>query len=317
MNGDASFFEQLINNYDTMWNWLEIFINILYDLFFHPIGWIILLFLFLIFVFISHTLSFDEAWKGGNKYKIFLTFLDSIKRAGIWFAANFIFILAFLLIIFTSKMVMDKVKDIYEYFDLQEEIENLEIAINNLSEEYKVATMDVLDVYTSDSSLRLPTGRLFPEGTTVAKLYFKFYSPTGEFAFDQGVLLPGTEIHLDFVNLNFEYSKIKQGEENNLGIPMAVFSQNMSPDEAIPFKIYSEEGYPLMFAPEINTIYGLEDNEYIRALQEISKFIKDANYAKVNGVRDISGQDIWTVVKAGERYSYWVLNTGGMMLRKN
>lgn len=190
---------------------------------------------------------------------------------------------------------------IAEFSRNQQKISELSAVVRQLDQSYKVARIHVLD-------------QNFTAGTTTLKFEYFDYAKLDIPVASQEITIPGFDIYIDALVLNFDYSEIVKGERRNIALPYRVFSNAMPARDGVELLLKNNEGIPFIFKRPEDKIYTLSPERYNERLREIVAFMKDEALARQSGVRSISGNAIHRVMKKGQRYDLRIEQTGGLVL---
>ena len=202
--------------------------------------------------------------------------------------------------------VFVSVSNLRKVVDNMQRIKELGIMVKNLSRVEDVARITML-------GQTLRTGP-----TDIEKRYkIEVLSEDGETVSSQELVLKGREIAIDSINVNFEYSEIETGKNQNIAYPYRVYSEYMKPDEGIPLTcMFNEENLPVIYCLEADEIYGLTEDAFFMRLRELFSILKDENQSREMGIRSANGVVNHISMKAGEVCTISVEATGGLSVHR-
>jgi hypothetical protein len=179
-------------------------------------------------------------------------------------------------------------------------LSELRAVVRNLERSLKVADIDVAAI---------------DHGLT--RLDIALYDPSlpGSPVDRRTVALPGTDIYVDSVVLNFDYSEIAAGERVNLAIPYRIFSELVAQRDGISLGTFDPLGIPYIFKRADDDIYGIAPVAYRARLAELMALVRDEASARSSGVvRSLYGSALHRPVKAGDKLEIRVEQSGGLIL---
>ena len=127
----------------------------------------------------------------------------------------------------------------------------------------------------------------------------------------------GTDLYFDSFVINFEYSEIGKGNQKNLAFPYRIYSEKISPENAIKFETFKTN--PEKFVEkESETVLGLSRDLYIERAKEFIEIINDPVQRQEMGIRSNYGNAITIhTPQKGEVYTIMVNGTGGLKVKKS
>jgi hypothetical protein len=252
----------------------------------------------------AHTLRLKAAGKktrgaGEIVQKVSILFLETAKLTG-----RIISNLPVLLSVIIIFLIIVGTAGIFNEFDRfitnEKKIREMRTVLRHLDARYKVADLKITD--QDDLS-------------TTMKLFYYDYADTGTRYKTQEVTIRGSDIYIDAIVLNFDYSEISGGSVVNIAIPYRVFSDQVPQAEGIPLELEDENGIPLVFHRSGEEIYGMSEREYTARLKELLSFLTDKEAARKAGVRSIYGNAVHKRVREGDFFSIWIEQTGGLVIK--
>ncbi len=180
-------------------------------------------------------------------------------------------------------------------------INELSVVVRNLEKRQKVADVLITSVEGDISSMKLT--------------YFDASSGQKSVS-EQSVSVKGTDIYFDAIVCNFDYTEIASGRKVNLAIPYRVFSDQTSQANGALLALRDSKGVPFMYSREPGDIYGIAPEAYAVRLAELLAVLNDEEKARAEGiVRSIYGSAVHRRVKTGDRFSIWVEQSGGIVIK--
>jgi len=232
--------------------------------------------------------------------QIYLIFRDIVGSI-IKLIANIPMLLAiFVLLLFIGGFGAG-IDAIAEFSRNQQRISELSAVVRQLDQSYKVARIQVID-------------QNITAGTTTLKFEYFDYAKLDIPVTSQEITIPGFDIYIDALVLNFDYSEIVKGEKRNVALPYRVFSNAMPARDGIELLLKNNEGIPFIFNRPENKIYSLTPERYNERLKEIVSYMKDEALARQAGVRSIHGNAVHRIMKKGQTYEIRIEQTGGLVL---
>ncbi len=188
------------------------------------------------------------------------------------------------------------------FLNLQKKIQEYSLVVKNLERRYKVARLECLAQDSATTGLRIT---YFDQGGKAV--------PGAE----QELSLPGKDIFLDALVLNFAYSGIESGEKRNLAIPYRIFSEFLAQEEGIKLLVSAEGGSPYVFQREAQDVYGLEKSAFDVRLGELLDAAFDPEKARKAGIlRSVYGNAVHRIMKKGDSFLVWVEQSGGLSIKE-
>ena len=197
----------------------------------------------------------------------------------------------------------DSSRRLDEYLAGRERVAELRATVRNL--ERRCRAIDVAVLEASGGRLR------------VELAYYDYRSPNAP-ARRQELVLPGRELFIDAIVCNFDYSEIAAGRAVNLAIPYRAFTDLLPQSEGQELGLLDARGVPLMYRRPPEGLYGIEAAAYDERLAELSAILRSDEAARGEGiVRSLYGNAVHRLVRAGDRFSVWVEQSGGLSIRED
>ncbi|MCX7025641.1 MAG: hypothetical protein NT080_13650 [Spirochaetes bacterium] len=196
--------------------------------------------------------------------------------------------------------VADSLRKFDEIEADRKRIKELSAVVRNLDRRYRIAEL---------RALARKDGR--------TKLSLAFYGGgSEEVARTQELEIAGTDIFLDAIVCNFDYSEIETGKRINLALPYRVFSDEVAQDSGIALELFDAKGVPYAYRRPSGEIYGIGPEDYDRRLEELSVIMEDNDASRQNGlVRSLYGSAVHRIMKPGDTFTVWVEQTGGLVIK--
>lgn len=202
--------------------------------------------------------------------------------------------------------VFVSVNNLRKVVDNMQRIKELGVMVKNLSRVDDIARITML----SQDAKGNPAN--------VEKIYkIEILSEDGETISDQQVKLRGNQIAIDSISVNFEYSEIESGKNQNIAYPYRIYSEYMKPEEGIPLTcMFNDENLPVIYCLESENIYGLSKDTFFERLKELFSIIKDENLSREMGIRSANGVVNHFSMTTGEVCTISVEATGGLTVHR-
>ncbi|QQO08205.1 hypothetical protein [Breznakiella homolactica] len=182
-----------------------------------------------------------------------------------------------------------------------QKIRDLTRVVQNLERSCTVADVHILSVQDN-----------------ITRMAVDFYDPSrpGTAVERKELSLPGRDIYIDAMVLNFDYSEISGGRKINIAIPYRVFSDRVAQAEGVPLGGTDILGIPFIFNRTDDDIYGIAPDLYRHRLMEFMELVRDEQAARRAGIiRSVYGSAVHRRVASGDRFEIRVEQTGGLVLR--
>jgi hypothetical protein len=188
-----------------------------------------------------------------------------------------------------------------QYLENQRKIKEYGIVVKNLERRYKVARVECLEQEGGKS--RIAIACYDQKGQEV-----KEAARTME--------LPGTQIFLDSIVLNFAYSGIESGEDRNLALPYRVFTEALPQEKGFPLGLEDSKGLPYVYQRSAQELYGIEKADFDSRLADLWALTRDGDKARKAGiVRSVYGSAMHRGLKKGESFTLWIEQSGGLSVK--
>lgn len=219
--------------------------------------------------------------------------------------ASLVTILPTLVLVLAGAVMMvgvaDSVRKIDEIAANRARISELSAVVRNLERRCRVADVSVLEA--NGERARLSLG------------FYDYRSPE-KVARDQEVTILGSEVIVDALVLDFAYSEIESGRRVNLVLPYRVFGDKQPAVDGTPLAVLDDKGVPLLYRRSESDIYGLESSRYDERLEELMAIVGDEGERRKAGVvRSLFGAAVRRKVKAGDSFTIWSEQTGGLTIK--
>ncbi len=228
---------------------------------------------------------------------LFKEFYSSIVALGAALPAIAAALLASLALVAVS----DSLKSMDELRANAARIRELSVVLKNLERRQKVMDLRVLSVKDG-----------------VSTIFIEYYDPADESkpAASEELSLPGGDIYLDAIVFNFDYSEIAGGRRVNLALPYRVFSDQLPQAQGLPLRSRDAEGLPYAYGRDEGELYGIAPAAYRERLVELMALLDDERGAREAGiVRSVYGSAVHRRARAGERFTVWIEQSGGITVK--
>jgi uncharacterized membrane protein len=180
-----------------------------------------------------------------------------------------------------------------EFIDREKHISELSIAIKYLEQSEKVLEVKIDSVSDGITTLRLNYTAKNPSDASVPSVEWK-----------KDIAIHGFDIYFDCLVLNFTYSEIAGGRQSNIAIPYRVFS-NVVP---------AEQGVSLL--GDMTSMAEEDDFGFIPPIygERLKQILSDEQVARDMGVRSTNGSAPHRIVRAGDRFSVRIEQSGGVTI---
>ncbi len=300
-------------------NWfLKPIANFVWFLFSNPTGQLLLLAGFAAFLILPafdavrvRTLNMKAASNfGSGRISIFekiYVFISAVAKNFTKIVSNAPTLLVSLLLLLLVVGMSKGIDGINKFAENQKRIKELTTVIKQLDQRYKVAEVTITD--------RNPK-------SDTTKLSIRFFDNSLNQYLDkkQDLILRGGIIYFDAMILNFDYSEITGNEKKNLVLPYRIFTNAIPPNKGIALNIKDEKGIPYIYKRNNKEVYGMEIEEYNSCLQEFATYLTDEEAARKAGIRNYNGGNAvhtFSQVKAGQKFTIWVEQTGGLVIKES
>ena len=240
-----------------------------------------------------------------NIGEIIGAFFEQVGKLFIFVVNNLTVLLLTLLIFVALLGVSSAVNAVDNFVQNQQKIQNLKTVVKNLSQDYQVAKIKILNYdYTKHQ--------------TTFEISYYDYAQKKYLPNKQKITIKGSQIYVLSLVLNFDYSQIETGQKVNLAIPFKVFSDEVKSRDAIPLNTLDSNGVPYIYHRTSEQLYGIDSTTYSLLVREIAHYIKNPKDAKRDGVRSILAASPHNIKypRRGQVYIIEVQPTGGLTLSK-
>ena len=198
------------------------------------------------------------------------------------------------------------VTNITKTFDNYKRIQELNITIKNLSNSESFARVTLINEISRGGKAPIKTYKVDVLNTD------------GDVISTQSFQLEGEEIVIDSININFDYSRIGNGEKINIAYPYRVYSELVPPSKAKPLTcMYNEENIPVIYMLDKDEILGLSEDVYYSRLKEVFDIIKSEDLSRENGIKSSIGNALHFVMKVNDVIDINIEGTGGISASKH
>jgi hypothetical protein len=197
--------------------------------------------------------------------------------------------------------VSDSLKSMDELRANAARIRELSVVLKNLERRQKVMDLRVLSVKDG-----------------VSTIFIEYYDPADEAkpAASEELSLPGSDIYLDAIVFNFDYSEIAEGRRVNLALPYRVFSDRLPQAQGLPLRSRDADGLPYAYGRDESELYGIAPAAYRERLAQLMALLDDERGSREAGiVRSVYGSAVHRRARAGERFSVWIEQSGGITVK--
>lgn len=187
-----------------------------------------------------------------------------------------------------------------ETFENLQKIKELKIVVKNLSRSDAVAKITLMNKVGKEKNYKIEMLAL--DGSVLS---------------EETVTLVGDEIAVDFININFDYSEIKDGEQTNLAFPYRVYSEYLAPNDGIELHcVFNGEKVPVMYSFQREDIYGISESDFHKRLGELFEIIQNEEQSRLMGIRSTVGNVPHFVMSVDEEIIINVEGTGGLSISR-
>lgn len=199
------------------------------------------------------------------------------------------------------------INNITKIVDDVKAIQELNVTVKNLSNSEAFVRVKLLAINPSRN------------GRAPIKTYkIQVLSANGDVVSEQVMELEGNQIVIDSININFDYSKIANGDKYNIAYPYRIYSEIIPSSNAKELNcMFNEKKIPVIYCLENDNIYGLEKDVFYKRLEEIFQIIKNDNLSKEAGIRSTIGNAIHLTMDKDEIIDISIEGTGGLSVSKH
>lgn len=203
--------------------------------------------------------------------------------------------------------VMNIGKSFSSIYENQQRIKELTVFAKNLSSNNKIAQIKVCDKGVNDN------------GEYGTYKIFIYDGITGDVISEKTYQLQGSDLRLDSMVINFDYSEIGAGKQRNLAFPYRIFSNEISPKNATILDSIFTLGNPDEFIENgVESMLGLARDTFRKRAKEFIEIVKDPIKSQELGIRVAYGNTITIPANAqkNNEYAIYIEGTGGLSLRE-
>lgn len=203
--------------------------------------------------------------------------------------------------------VMNIGKSFSSIYENQQRIKELTVFAKNLSSNNKIAQIKVCDKGVNDN------------GEYGTYKIFIYDGITGDVISEKTYQLQGSDLRLDSMVINFDYSEIGAGKQRNLAFPYRIFSNEISPKNATILDSMFTLGNPDEFIENgVESMLGLARDTFRKRAKEFIEIVKDPIKSQELGIRVAYGNTITIPANAqkNNEYAIYIEGTGGLSLRE-
>ncbi|PIE98710.1 MAG: hypothetical protein CR988_02090 [Treponema sp.] len=188
-------------------------------------------------------------------------------------------------------------------YNKMQTITELQSIIKNLKANYPIADM-----------------KLVSKEDGINTVQIAFYNGSGEIAGEtQKVSIEGEHIYIDCTVYNFTYSLIETGEVRNIAVPIRIYSELISPDDAISLHATDSNGIPYsLYCVDRAGNQEFHDLQ-LKRLKKLLEIIDNPEKVKELGIiRSIQQAAVANAseLRLNRPYHVMVENTGGLTLKR-
>lgn len=291
-----------VNRFYPLFQWLR---RALVFLFTSEPGWILMGLLLILYLGLS--LSFRwRSLKGtgetspGVPHFLGVLFLEIASLLG-RLAAALPTLLGVLVLLGLMVTASAGIEELTSFVGNQKEIARLQGALKHLETRYKVADVEVTDQRYGKTTLMI-----------------SYYDAQGVIkpGANQMVTLPGRDIYVDSLVINFDFTEIEEGKVRNIALPYRVFSDEISAREGVYLDLQGKGDLPYLLDRNEDTIYGVTPEEYKESLQRVFALLTEPDEARQAGIRSTYGNALHRIVSSGDRFTLWIEQSGGLVIKE-
>jgi hypothetical protein len=234
-------------------------------------------------------------------------FVSSITKTVAFFIEQLPALIIILVTITGFSFIIDIGKSFYSIYENQQRIKELTVFAKNLGSNSKIAQIKVCDKEVNDNG---------EYGTYEIYIYDGI---TGDVISEKTYQLQGSDLRLDSMVINFDYSEIGAGKQRNLAFPYRIFSNEISPKNATILDSMFTLGNPDEFIENgVEGMLGLSRDTFRKRAKEFIEIVKDPIKSQELGIRVAYGNTITIPANAqkGDEYVIYIEGTGGLSLRE-
>ena len=212
------------------------------------------------------------------------------------------------------------INNISKIIDDYEAIQEMNLTVKNLSSSESFVRVSMIK-----ESSRTVKGTAIKgwSGTVTQTIPVKTYkievlNSNGDVISQETMDLDGNQIVIDSININFDYSKIANGEKFNIAYPYRVYSEIIPASRAKNLNcMFNDKQIPVIYCLENQEIYGVENDVFYSRLAQLFDIIKNENKIREIGIRSTVGNAIHLTMHKGDVYDISIEGTGGLSLSKH
>lgn len=260
-------------------------------------GWIIILLLFILVIWVKSKNRKDEF--------SFTNFIAGFSETLFWFYSNLTTILISIAVIITIGLINNTLKDVSKSLTLYREIKTLEAVLKNLKSERKLLEVTAASVKEGD----------VPK--IGVKIKYFAYSPVKDTDIQTGesiYMIEGKKLYVDFGVFNFDYSLVEKGQAKNIAYPDRIYSDTVAFDKGVGI-MATADGQPLSFKLDAQNIYSIELKDFQDEIGKILVAASDEAKARRMGIRNSFSEAIGVPVDNGKSYSFYSTAVGGIVVK--
>ncbi len=232
-------------------------------------------------------------------------FFEQVGKLFLQLINNLTVVLIVLLLLIGIVGLSSAFDTVDKFVQNQQKIQDLKIVVKNLSRNYEVAKIKILNYD-------------YAKNQTTCEIMFYDYA-TGKYLPNrQKITIKGSKIYVLSLVINFDYSLIETGKKINLALPFKVFSDQVPSKDGILLQIADSTGIPFIYHRNTEQIYGLDSSTYAQRIKEIARYISDEKAARRAGVRSIiaASPHNFLIPRRGQVYKIMVEQTGGLVIKR-
>jgi hypothetical protein len=233
--------------------------------------------------------------------------VSSITKTVAFFIEQLPALIIILVTITGFSFIINIGKSFYSIYENQQRIKELTVFAKNLSSNNKIAQIKVCDKGVNDN------------GEYGTYKIFIYDGITGDVISEKTYQLQGSDLRLDSMVINFDYSEIGAGKQRNLAFPYRIFSNEISPKNATILDSMFTLGNPDEFIENgVESMLGLARDTFRKRAKEFIEIVKDPIKSQELGIRVAYGNTITIPANAqkGDEYVIYIEGTGGLSLRE-
>ncbi len=230
----------------------------------------------------------------GGISKTILTFIEKLPS-----------ILELIAIVTGISLIVNIGASFYKIYDNQKRIKELSVFVKNLSSNDKIAHIIVKE-------------KNFIEKYGIYEVDI-YDGITGDIISENEYKVEGWDLRLDALIINFDYSEIGSGAQKNVAFPYRLFSNMISPKNAIILEtLFTSENPDELIENDIEGMLGLSRDAFRQRAKEFLQIIKDPLQSQELGIKSSYGNAITIPVNSreGDEFDIFIEGTGGLSFEK-